>query len=110
MNAHMTVADKSDGTITIEVMLAMPLVQYRQELHVPAGITARDAVKLALECGLLPLGADIDINPVSAPLGVFAEKVEEDYPCRDGDRVEIYRPLQQDPMELRRQRARQSIS
>lgn len=96
--------------IGIEVILAMPQVQYRLSLEVPAGTSAREAVRLSLEAGLLPPGADIDMEPLNAPLGVFAEKVDDDYCCQSGDRVEIYRPLQQDPKELRRQRARQSIS
>ncbi|MGQ7844185.1 RnfH family protein [Granulosicoccus sp. 3-233] len=96
--------------LRIEVILAMPLVQYRQVLDVPRGTRAREAVRLALEAGLLPPGAEPDISPMHAPLGVFAEKVDDDYCCQQGDRIEIYRPLLQDPKELRRQRARQSIS
>lgn len=97
-------------TMSIEVILAMPQLQYRLALDVPPGTGAREAVRLALEAGLLPLGAEIDIDPLTAPLGIFSEKVEDDHCCQAGDRVEIYRPLLQDPMELRRQRARQSIS
>lgn len=88
----------------------MPEVQYQCELDLESGTTARQAVLMALDAGLVPVTAAIDITPENAVLGVFSERVEDDYPCQHGDRIEIYRPLQQDPKELRRQRARQSSS
>ncbi len=106
----MTDMNRLAESVSVEVILAMPQLQYRLALAVPRGTNAREAVRLALEAGLLPVGANIDIDPLTAPLGIFAEKVEDDHCCQAGDRVEIYRPLIQDPMELRRQRARQSIS
>jgi putative ubiquitin-RnfH superfamily antitoxin RatB of RatAB toxin-antitoxin module len=39
-------------------------------------------------------------------LGIFSRRVAADYPVEPGDRVEIYRPLDLDPMEARRKRAR----
>jgi putative ubiquitin-RnfH superfamily antitoxin RatB of RatAB toxin-antitoxin module len=39
-------------------------------------------------------------------LGVFGRKVPPHQLLRDGDRVEIYRPLVFDPMDARRRRAR----
>lgn len=88
----------------------MPEVQYQCELEIAPGTTARQAVLMALEAGLVPATAVLDIVPENAALGVFSERVEDDYLCSQGDRLEIYRPLQQDPKELRRQRARQSSS
>ncbi|ASJ72460.1 RnfH family protein [Granulosicoccus antarcticus] len=96
--------------LDVQVVLAMPQVQYLKTLSVPVGTTARELVLMALDAGLVPTTASIDIEPANAPLGVFSESVADDYPCAQGDRVEIYRPLQQDPKELRRQRARQSSS
>lgn len=98
------------GLMVVEVVVAMPDVHYRLELTLPLGTVAREAVRQALQAGLIPLGVEIDTDPLQAPLGVFAEKVDDNHVCQNGDRLEIYRPLQQDPMELRRQRARQSIS
>ncbi|NND89682.1 MAG: RnfH family protein [Granulosicoccus sp.] len=97
-----------DSSIPVEVVLAMPEVQYRVELDVCPGTTAREAVRLAVGAGLIPLDARVDTDPLQAPLGVYSEKVEDNYRCQAGDRVEIYRPLQQDPKDMRRQRARQS--
>lgn len=39
-------------------------------------------------------------------VGIFSRKVPLDTMLRDGDRVEIYRPLVIDPKEARRKRAR----
>jgi putative ubiquitin-RnfH superfamily antitoxin RatB of RatAB toxin-antitoxin module len=42
-----------------------------------------------------------------ARVGIFGHKASLDQVLREGDRVEIYRPLIADPKEARRQRARQ---
>jgi putative ubiquitin-RnfH superfamily antitoxin RatB of RatAB toxin-antitoxin module len=40
------------------------------------------------------------------PVGIYAKQVSLETVLKDGDRVEIYRTLTQDPKENRRQRAR----
>ena len=40
------------------------------------------------------------------PMGVFSEKVDFDTPLSAGDRLEIYAPLQIEPKEARRLRAK----
>lgn len=65
--------------------------------------TARQAVEQAKSAGLEYSPDEIDLD--NAPLGVFGERVSDDTLLSEGDRVEVYRPLMQDPMELRRQRA-----
>lgn len=99
----------SDNDIAVEVVLATPNVQYRLTLTVTSGCAAREVVLQAMQQGLLPPHTELDIDPSTAPLGVFAELVADDYCCQAGDRLEIYRPLQQDPKELRRQRARKKV-
>ncbi len=46
-------------------------------------------------------GFEVDL----ANVGIFGNKVSPEQVLRDGDRVEIYRPLLADPKEVRRQRA-----
>ena len=46
-----------------------------------------------------------EIDPEQCPLGVFGERVGDDYELMHGDRVEIYRPLIADPKEVRKARA-----
>ena len=89
--------------MNIEIVLAFKDRQYLVNLTVPEESTIRQAALAAFERGLLP--EDTQINPTSVPLGVFGEMEEDSYLLRDGDRVEIYRPLLQDPKEWRRQRA-----
>jgi hypothetical protein len=43
-------------------------------------------------------------------LGVFGRSVAHDRTLRDGDRVEVYRPLTADPKEVRRSLAAQGRS
>ena len=38
-------------------------------------------------------------------VGIWGKLVDRDYIVRDGDRIELYRPLQIDPREARRQLA-----
>lgn len=40
------------------------------------------------------------------PVGIYAKQVSLDTVLKDGDRVELYRPLVRDPKEKRRQIAR----
>ncbi|MEO7072010.1 MAG: RnfH family protein [Rhodanobacter sp.] len=86
--------------IVVEVMYAGVAV-LRRTLTLPAGSTAVQAVEASGLLALLPDGA-FDRQR----LGVFAQRVEAEHVLQDGDRVEIYRPLQLDPMEARRRRAR----
>ncbi len=90
--------------IVVEVVFAEAERVQRLRLELPVGTQARDAVLLAEKNGLTVNG----VNAKTAALGVYSERVADDYPLQDGDRLEVYRPLQQDPMELRRKRAKQS--
>lgn len=86
--------------IDIEVVYALPAVQHRVRLSLPAGATVADA--LAAVAGRVPFdGVDVTTMPV----GVFGDRVSGDRRLERGDRVELYRPLQIDPREARRQRA-----
>jgi len=87
----------------IQVVLALPKRQQVVDLDVPSSCCAREAVQLALRAGLSL--ADSGLSADTAALGVFGECVSDTTRLQDGDRVEIYRPLQQDPKERRRQRA-----
>jgi len=87
----------------VSVVMAFPNRQQHMRLEVGEGCTAREAVEQAIANGLK---VEFDgFNVLEAPLGIYGERVPDDKPLLEGDRVEIYRALQQDPMELRRQRA-----
>jgi putative ubiquitin-RnfH superfamily antitoxin RatB of RatAB toxin-antitoxin module len=89
--------------VDIEVVLAFRDRQYLVNLLMPVGSTIRQAAEASFERGLLP--ADTGIDPATVPLGIYGELEEDSYLLSNADRVEIYRPLLQDPMEWRRQRA-----
>jgi hypothetical protein len=90
-----------DPAIRIEVVYALPERQAIHELSVPPGTTAEQAVKLSEISRVFP---EIDLS--QNKLGIFGKLAKPDKVLRDGDRVEIYRPLVLDPKDRRRQRAR----
>lgn len=86
--------------IVVEVAAATPQRQVVIELVVPVGTTLAQAVALADLENRLP-GLEIDEDR----LGVFGKRRRPDEILREGDRVEVYRPLTADPKEVRRQLA-----
>jgi putative ubiquitin-RnfH superfamily antitoxin RatB of RatAB toxin-antitoxin module len=89
-----------ENPLRIEVVYALPDRQIAVSVRVPCGATVADAVDRADLAALLP-GVDID----NAPVGIFGRVVSRSAVLRDGDRVEIYRPLVADPKQSRRLRA-----
>jgi putative ubiquitin-RnfH superfamily antitoxin RatB of RatAB toxin-antitoxin module len=89
------------GDITIEVVYALPDRQLVVPLTVVAGTTLRQA---AQQSGL---PAQFGLAPEALNLGVFGrlEKAPDTATVRQGDRVEIYRPLTIDPKAARAARA-----
>jgi putative ubiquitin-RnfH superfamily antitoxin RatB of RatAB toxin-antitoxin module len=72
------------------------------ELYTDADITAEEAV---ISSGILERFPEIDL--VEHKLGIFGKTVKPDAKLKEGDRVEIYRPLIADPKEQRKKRAAQ---
>lgn len=94
----------ADGDfIDIEVAYAEPDSQVIVSLRVRAGVGAREAVR---QSGLLERFPEIELNDVA--IGVFGTRVAPCAPLTQGDRVEIYRPLQVEPKQSRRNRADRS--
>lgn len=81
--------------INIEVAYALPAQQYLFALQVPKGTTAEQAIGLS---PLLKEQPDVEIEQI----GIFSRPVPKDTLLREGDRVEVYRPLKADPRERRR--------
>ncbi|AIJ07375.1 RnfH family protein [Edwardsiella anguillarum] len=86
--------------MSIEVVYALPEKQYLRRLTLPQGSSVGVAIERS---GLLAQRSEIDLG--KNKVGIFSRPVRLEDPLRDGDRVEIYRPLIADPRELRRQRA-----
>ncbi len=86
----------ADG-IGVQVACARPERQVVRGLRLPAGATARQAVLAARLEAEFP-----DLDVAHCPVGIFGHVVPETRVLRDGDRVEVYWPLGQDPREARR--------
>lgn len=81
----------------------------RQVIEWPLELAAGAAVSDALQAsGLGECLPQLDLQAVDA--GVWGRKAALDQLLQDGDRVEIYRPLQVDPKVARRERFRKQGS
>lgn len=84
--------------IAVEVVFALPERQTLRRVQLPAGSTVEDALAAS---GL----AEEFRNAGSGRVGIYGKAVPAGTVLRDGDRLEIYRPLRADPKDLRRVRA-----
>ncbi|WP_213479137.1 RnfH family protein [Marinobacter lipolyticus] len=89
--------------IRVEVAYARPERQEIIALQVPDGTTALEAVKRSGIVGVFP-----EIDPDCNDMGIFGKVIKSpaDHALRDGDRVELYRPLKIDPKQARLNRAK----
>ncbi len=86
--------------VNVEVAYAKPDEQAIVVLAMPEGATVDAAIKAS---GLLERFPEIALSEINA--GIFGVACKLDQLVREGDRIEIYRPLLHDPKEARRQRA-----
>lgn len=86
--------------IQIEVVCATPERQCLLALEVAVGVTARAAIAATDIADRFP---EIDFS--TCALGVFGRQVNDDYILSDGDRVEVYRLLANEPQASRLARA-----
>ena len=86
--------------LRVEIVYALRDRQVLLAFEVEGGTTARQAVERS---GILQRFPEIDL--ARAGMGIFGRVVSPDTPLRDGDRVEIYRPLVADPKQARHARA-----
>lgn len=89
--------------LRIEVVYAFPGVQHLVSLNLAVNATAREAVQRS---GLSKKFPEIEISGYA--LGIYGKPITPEQLLRDGDRVEIYRPLQADPKQARRDRVNRS--
>ncbi len=87
--------------IKVEVVYALADQQRVVRLDVELGTTVEQAVMLSQFQEKFP---EITLNSQNK-LGIFGRLTKPATVLRDGDRVEIYRPLLADPKEVRKRRA-----
>ncbi len=86
----------SAGALQVLVVYALPGRQWEVAVRLAPGATAADAVERSGLCRQLP-----QLQGAALDLGIFNRPCAADTPLRDGDRVEIYRPLLLDPKAAR---------
>lgn len=87
-------------TLSVQVVFALPSDVWRADLQLHPGATVYQAL---LASGYAQQFPD---RPISAlRVGIYGQECSQDRELAQGDRVEIYRPLDFDPMESRRRRA-----
>jgi putative ubiquitin-RnfH superfamily antitoxin RatB of RatAB toxin-antitoxin module len=94
---------ESDAPIRVEIVYAQAEDAITRSVSLPLGATVQDALLLAAR--------DAQFNAIdlaAATLGIYGVVAERDRILSDGDRIEIYRPLAEDPKTARRKRARAS--
>ena len=85
--------------IHVTVVFATADVQDAVTVALPAGSTVADAVARS---GLLHVHS---LDPATLATAVHGQRCGPERRLRDGDRVELLRPLQAEPQEARRHRA-----
>ena len=89
-------------SIRVKVVYALKSQQVVEELTAPVGSTAREVVAASSLPAKFP-DMDLDVNGV----GIYSRLIDPDHVVQDGDRIEIYRPLEADPKTVRRELAKQ---
>jgi putative ubiquitin-RnfH superfamily antitoxin RatB of RatAB toxin-antitoxin module len=84
----------------VEVVLAFADKQVLQALQLPEGATVAEVIEASDIAQQFP---GTDLGALQA--GIWGKQVERGRVVRDGDRVELYRPLEIEPREARRLRA-----
>lgn len=88
----------TESSFKVQVLFAMPDEQHIVEVAFEPGMTAALAVDRSGLAEQFPTLAETDLV-----LGVWGVAVEPGQLLEPGDRVEISRPLQADPRDMRRE-------
>jgi len=86
-----------NDTIRVEVVAAMPAHQEVVVLQMAANSTVSNALKASALAASFP---GIDFN--SCPVAIWGHPSKFSDPLKDGDRIEVLRPLIIDPRDTRR--------
>ncbi len=90
-------------SVRVSVCYATPDAVFLKDIEVPAGTTIAGAIAAS---GLVQAHPEAD--PSTMRVGIFSKLKTPDTVVRDGDRVELYRPLIADPKQARRKRVQKT--
>ena len=85
----------------VSVAVALPRRQEVIEVELPKGATVGEAIVAARIAHRFP---ELPVDALEA--GIWSRVASRATRLREGDRVELYRPLKADPKSMRRTRAR----
>jgi uncharacterized protein len=91
------------GQIRVEVIYALPDRAWSAVLELPGGAIASEAVARSQFATSIP-----DFDAVMLSYAIFGRAISATTVLRDGDRLELLRPLIADPKQARRLRARRN--
>ena len=94
-----------NNKIHVEVVYATPAVQRIWQVEIAAESTIEDVIEAS---GVLDVFPEIDLT--KQKVGIFSQQKNLEDEVKEGDRVEIYRPLTMDPKEARKKRATKRVS
>ena len=94
---------ESVSLLEIEVVYALPRIQFRYCVKIPFDSSVRDAI---IASGFLSRFDHLELNSLS--VGIFSKVVTLETILKPHDRIEIYRPLVASPKKLRKLRANKS--
>lgn len=100
--ADVPVPEMTAAAATVRIAVAASLRPGQAQewaLQLPAGATLADALAASAALGYLP-----DTSISDAGCGIWGQRTGPGQVLRDGDRVELYRPLTVDPKVARRER------
>ena len=89
----------SGPAISVAVVWATPRTQDIVPLRLPAGSTVGEALARS------GLAGTWGFDPDRVTFAVHGRRARRDATLRDGDRIDVLRPLSVDPMDARRRRA-----
>jgi uncharacterized protein len=87
-------------SIRVAIVYAQPQRSISKSLQLSPGATIADALAEAASDANFR-GVDL----VNSPVGIFGKVAHRDVKLKNGDRIEIYRPLLEEPKLARRKRA-----
>lgn len=91
----------TEPSIRVEVVRAGPREEVRALVQLPTGATVEDALRES--CASIGIR---EWQSLAGQVGIFGQHCGFDRSLKDGDRVELYRPLHLDAKAARRNRAR----
>jgi putative ubiquitin-RnfH superfamily antitoxin RatB of RatAB toxin-antitoxin module len=91
------------SVLRIEIVYAQPHCSVVKSFSLPAGAMIADALSLVASDPDF-LGVDL----ANSAVGIFGKVARRDQQLNDGDRIEIYRPLVEEPKLARRKRVGKS--